>query len=103
MELRTLANFLESDEERFVAILERKTNKNLMAERKSAENALQTAITRNEEVSRLYERIYEDNVNGKISDESPVGKALLGHHVGETVETETPSGMIQFEILEIQK
>ena len=69
MELRTLANFLESDEERFVAILERKTNKNLMAERKSAENALQTAITRNEEVSRLYERIYEDNVNGKISDE----------------------------------
>ena len=69
MELRTLANFLESDEERFVAILERKTNKNLMSERKSAENALQTAITRNEEVSRLYERIYEDNVNGKISDE----------------------------------
>ena len=69
MELRTLANFLDSDEERFVAILERKTNKNLMAERKSAENALQTAITRNEEVSRLYERIYEDNVNGKISDE----------------------------------
>ena len=69
MELRTLANFLESDEERFVAILERKTNKNLMSERKSAENALQTAITRNEEVSRLYERIYEDNVNGKIADE----------------------------------
>ncbi len=69
MELRTLANFLESDEEHFVAILEKKTNKNLMAERKSAENALQTAITRNEEVSRLYERIYEDNVNGKISDE----------------------------------
>ena len=69
MELRTLANFLESDEERFVAILERKANKNLMAERKSAENALQTTITRNEEVSRLYERIYEDNVNGKISDE----------------------------------
>ena len=69
MELRELANFLASDEERFVAILERKTNKNLMIERKSTENALQTAITRNDEVSRLYERIYEDNVNGKISDE----------------------------------
>ncbi len=44
-----------------------------------------------------------DPMNGKISDESPVGKALLGHHTGETVEAETPSGMVQFEILEIMK
>lgn len=39
----------------------------------------------------------------KISDESPVGKALLGHKSGETVEVETPSGLIQYEILEIGK
>ena len=44
-----------------------------------------------------------DPLNGKISDESPVGKALLGHRVGETVEAETPSGMVQFEILEIMQ
>ncbi len=44
-----------------------------------------------------------DPLNGKISDESPVGKALMGHRVGETVEAETPSGMVQFEILEIMK
>lgn len=44
-----------------------------------------------------------DPMNGKISDESPVGKALLGHHAGETVEVETPSGMVKFEILEITK
>ena len=44
-----------------------------------------------------------DPLNGKISDESPVGNALLGHRVGETVEAETPSGMVQFEILEIMK
>ena len=44
-----------------------------------------------------------DPMNGKISDESPVGKAILGHRVGETVEAETPSGTVQYEILEIMK
>ena len=39
----------------------------------------------------------------KISDESPVGKAMLGHHVGDVVEVETPSGIIEFELLEIGK
>ena len=33
------------------------------------ESTLQTSIARNNEVSRLYERVYEDNVNGKITDE----------------------------------
>lgn len=44
-----------------------------------------------------------DPGNGRISDESPVGKALIGHKVGETVEAETPSGMLSFDILEISK
>ena len=39
----------------------------------------------------------------KISDESPVGKAMLGHHVGDVVEVETPSGIIENEVLEIGK
>ena len=39
----------------------------------------------------------------KISDESPVGKALLGHRIGEIVDVETPSGVIQYEIMEIAK
>lgn len=42
-----------------------------------------------------------DPIAGKISDESPVGKALLGHCKGDQVEVETPSGNIKFEILEI--
>lgn len=37
----------------------------------------------------------------RISDESPVGKALIGHKKGEIVEAETPSGNIPYEILEI--
>ncbi|MBQ2752494.1 MAG: transcription elongation factor GreA [Firmicutes bacterium] len=40
---------------------------------------------------------------GKISNESPVGRGLLGHKIGETIEVETPAGMVEFEILEINK
>ena len=38
-----------------------------------------------------------------ISDESPVGKALLGHVVGDIVDFETPGGMARLKILEISK
>ncbi|MBQ9384692.1 MAG: transcription elongation factor GreA [Ruminiclostridium sp.] len=44
-----------------------------------------------------------DVKHGKISDESPIGKALLGHAKGDIVDVETPSGLLQFEILEIGK
>jgi transcription elongation factor GreA len=39
---------------------------------------------------------------GKISNESPIGKALLGRRAGETVTAETPGGAIQFKILKIE-
>lgn len=38
---------------------------------------------------------------GKISDESPVGKALLGHKVGDEVEVEAPRGIMKFIVLNI--
>jgi transcription elongation factor GreA len=38
---------------------------------------------------------------GKISDESPIGRALIGHGVGDVVEAETPSGAVGLKILEI--
>lgn len=44
-----------------------------------------------------------DPGNGLISDESPVGKALLGKKVGETVKAETPDGEIEFKIVAISK
>lgn len=45
-----------------------------------------------------------DPVKSKISDESPVGKALLGAKVGETVSATVPSGaVLEFKILEISK
>jgi len=40
---------------------------------------------------------------GKISDESPIGKALMGQSVGDVVEVETPGGVVGIKILEIAK
>lgn len=39
----------------------------------------------------------------RISNESPVGKALIGHSVGDLVEASTPGGIMKYEILEISK
>ena len=44
-----------------------------------------------------------DPFNGKLSDESPVGNALLGCSVGDEVEVNTPNGVLKFKILEISK
>ena len=44
-----------------------------------------------------------DPSKGKISDESPLGKALKGKKVGDTVEVEAPGGLMTFKILGISK
>ncbi|MDP4120250.1 MAG: transcription elongation factor GreA [Bacillota bacterium] len=44
-----------------------------------------------------------DPIKGRISDESPVGRCLIGKKVGETVEVDTPAGIISYEVLEISK
>lgn len=44
-----------------------------------------------------------DPRNGKISDESPVGKALLGKKIGEEVIVEAPGGEFKLKILGISK
>jgi transcription elongation factor GreA len=42
-----------------------------------------------------------DPMQGRISDDSPFGRGLLGHKSGETVTVEAPMGQLHFEILEI--
>ena len=42
-----------------------------------------------------------DSLRGKISNESPVGAALLGHKVGDTVKVETQVGVISYKVIEI--
>lgn len=44
-----------------------------------------------------------NSLKGKISNESPVGKALIGAKVGDVVSVDTHSGVLQYKILEIQK
>jgi transcription elongation factor GreA len=39
---------------------------------------------------------------GRISNESPLGKALMGHQAGDEVAFETPGGTVEVEILEIE-
>jgi transcription elongation factor GreA len=43
-----------------------------------------------------------DTKNGKISFNSPIGMALIGHKVGEVVEVNVPSGVMKLEILSIK-
>ena len=69
MELRRLASFLRYDEEAFADILAQKTNRDMLAEQKRLEGELQKAIARNETVVRMYEKLYEDNASGKVTDE----------------------------------
>ena len=44
-----------------------------------------------------------NSLENKISNESPVGKALIGAQKGDIVEVETPVGFIQYEILDFHK
>jgi transcription elongation factor GreA len=43
-----------------------------------------------------------DPGQGRISNESPLGKALLGHKVGDEITFKTPGGVVQMELLRIE-
>ena len=68
-ELKRLAIMLQQDEELLVDILEKKTNKDFYDEKKHLEEQLQKAIVRQQTVASLYEKLYEDNATGKVTDE----------------------------------
>lgn len=44
-----------------------------------------------------------NSLKGKISNESPVGRALMGAKIGETVKVEVPAGVLKYKVLEIQR
>lgn len=44
-----------------------------------------------------------DPMAGRISEDAPFGKALLGHRIGEEVEVDSPAGLLRYKIVDIQK
>ncbi len=68
--------------------------------------SLVTVHTKGKKDKRTYRLVGSteaDPLNGRISDESPIGRALVGHRKGETVEAETPAGTVLLTIDEIAK
>ena len=58
----------------------------------------------NEEiVFKLVGSTEANSLQGKISNESPVGKALIGKKVGDTVQVETQAGVIAYKVLKINR
>ena len=68
-ELQRMAAFLRSDEDVFAELLAQKTNADMIAEKEYMEAELQRCIARNNKVAELFEKLYEDNVEGKVTDE----------------------------------
>ena len=61
-------------------------------------------IEYNEEVEyKIVGSTEANSLKGKISNESPVGKALMGAKVNDVITVETPAGTFQYQVLEIQK
>jgi len=55
-----------------------------------------------EETYQIVGSAEADPLNGKISNESPIGRALLGAKPGDEVKAETPGGEIVFKVLKIK-
>jgi len=61
-------------------------------------------ITFDEEMEfKLVGSTEANSLEGKISNESPVGKALLGAKIGDVVKVETHVGELEYKVLEIQR
>ena len=67
-ELQRLADFLRYDQEGFAQLLADKTNKDMLDEQKNAKQIIDQSKARIQKIDTLYERLYEDNVSGKVTD-----------------------------------
>lgn len=68
MEIKKLANYLKHNEDELVEVLTMKTEADIQAERKYLNAELQRCTSRQNTVNSLYEKLYEDNALGKVTD-----------------------------------
>ena len=61
------------------------------------------SVTGDEETYQVVGSQEADPMNGRISEDSPFGRALLGRAVGDKVQVDAPAGVLRYQILEIQK
>ena len=64
---------------------------------------VRNADTKKEMVFTIVGTNQADSLSGKISNESPVGKAILGAKKNQTVTVDTPNGQIKYKVLSIEK
>ena len=69
LELKKMSACIKHNEERFAEILARKTNSDKLSEEKYIKTELERLMSRNAKVERNYEKLYEDNMDGKVTDE----------------------------------
>lgn len=69
LELKKMSACIRHNEERFAEILARKTNSDKLSEEKYLKTELERLVSRNAKVERNYEKLYEDNMDGKVTDE----------------------------------
>ena len=67
-ELQRLADYLRYDQEGFAQLLADKTNKDMLTEQKQTKSTIEQSQARINKIDVLYERLYEDNVSGKVTD-----------------------------------
>lgn len=68
-EIKRLIKFVSQDEDKFISTLIEYSKKSIESEQKARQNELKGLIARHKDLDFLYEKIYEDNAMGKISDE----------------------------------
>ena len=96
LELRRLAMLLKEDETAFAELLARETDREILAKRKHLESELQQALLRNDTVSQTVQKLYEDNVSGKVSDEWFL--QLANRYETERMELKAKVGSIRDEL-----
>ena len=69
LELKKLAAFLKEDEDTFIDLLTEKSNRDMIFETQRLQREIRRATEHCETVSKLHEKLYEDNASGKVSDD----------------------------------